>query len=134
MTVFVPVTREAQPRLYDYVSFGCSNLRSSSLPVCRLPGKQERRRKHCVRIVLSKVGDAVVQSLESKACVMECKVSGFGRLRDPRQMRGRECEDAVHNEWMGRGYAQESTHVSGSSGHCRLGCLVRTWASCRSKE
>ena len=134
MTVFVPVTREAQPRLNDCVSFDCPNSCGSSLPICRLPCKQERRGKHCIRVVLSEVGDAVVQALESKTCVMKCEVSGFGRLRDPRQVRGRKSEDTVHNERMGCGYAQESRHVSGASGRGHLGCLVRTWASCRSKE
>ena len=78
ITVFVPVTREAQPRLDDCVSFDYPNIFRYSLPVCRLPCKQERRRKYSIRVMLSKVGDAVVQALESKTCVMECEVSGFG--------------------------------------------------------
>ena len=62
-----------------------------------------------------------MQALESKARVMECEVSRLGRLRNPGQMRGRERENAVHNEWMGRSDAQESRVVSGAFGHGRVG-------------
>ena len=62
--------------------------------------------------MFSKVGDAVVQALEGKTCVVEGKVACFSRLRDPGKMRGRKSENAMHNEWMGRGNAQESRQVS----------------------
>jgi hypothetical protein len=53
--------------------------------------------------------------------MMEREVSRLSRLRNPGQMRGRERENAMHNEGMACGNAQEPSDVSGAFGYGRVG-------------
>lgn len=98
LTVFVPVTREAHPRLPSLVMLVPLQMAFENLPVGRLPCKKKRRRKHRIRVKLGEVCNAIMQTLQSKARVMKREVSRFTRLTDPRQMRRRKCENRVHHK------------------------------------
>jgi hypothetical protein len=79
------------------LSFG-SKLEGSGLPVSGLPRQEKRRSKHRVRVEFCEIRNAVVQSFQSNACVVECEISCLIGLGDPCKMRCRKCENGVHHK------------------------------------
>jgi hypothetical protein len=89
----------------------CTKLHQD-LPIGRLPCKEERRRKHRIRVDFGEVRNAFMQTLQGDARVMKREISRFTRLTNPRQMRRRKRENRVHHGRMRCGDTQKSVVVS----------------------